>query len=112
MKWTFKNSQIYVTSHRKACIICGKMKYIELEKCYICPCFLWFLEVGWGEIVCVNIDPTFSPLLSCSLTVCPYIIELNPMSGFLVPCIVSGCWLCLDRAPLFRLPIPWELDLS
>lgn len=59
MKWTFKNSQIHVTSHRKACIICGKMKYIELEKCYICPCFLLVLEVGWGENCLCQHRPNF-----------------------------------------------------
>lgn len=73
-----------------------------------------FFGGGWSgvRIVCVNIGPTFSPLLSCSLTVCPYIIEFNSVSGFLVPGILSGCWLCLDSAPLSRLPITWELDLS
>lgn len=75
-----------------------------------------FSFVRWGgggvRIVCVNIGQTFSPLLSCSLTVCHNVIEFDSVSGFLVPCILSRCCLCFRGAPLLRLPITRELDLS
>lgn len=59
------------------------------------------MEVG---IVCSNIDSTVHALLSSSLTVCYYTMEFNSVSCFLVPCMLSRCWLCFLSPSLFTQP--------